>query len=147
MLVVDTSAVLDALVSREPALQLVERLADDGDLHAPHLIDIELLHALRRLASNGDITDDRAADARGDFADLALIRYPHEPLSERIWELRHNLTAYDAAFVTLAEALDSPLVTCDARLASAPDHRATVELFGPSAATRPRRGGRRSASR
>jgi predicted nucleic acid-binding protein len=148
MLVVDTSAVLDALVSREPAPQLVERLADDGDLHAPHLIDVELLHALRRLAATGAIADDRAADARGDFADLALVRYPHDPLSDRIWELRHNLTAYDSAFVALAEALDTPLVTCDARLASAPGHGATVELFGAGAATRPPlRGGRRSASR
>ena len=129
MLVVDTSAVLAALVARQPAAGLVECLAQDGDLHGPHLIDTEVLHALRRLTIAGAISDDRAADARRDFAELALVRYPHHPLSDRIWELRHNLTAYDATFVALAEALSVPLVTCDGRLASAPGHRANVELF------------------
>jgi predicted nucleic acid-binding protein len=85
---------------------------------------------LRRMTIGGAIAEDRAADVRRDFADLALVRYPHEPLSERVWELRHNLTAYDATFVALAEALGVPLVTCDARLASAPGHAASVELFG-----------------
>ncbi len=95
----------------------------------PHLIDTEVLHALRRLTITGEISEDRAADARNDFAELALIRYPHQPLSDRVWELRHNLTAYDATFGALAEALGVPLVTCDARLASAPGYRAHVELF------------------
>ena len=129
MLVVDTSAVLAALVARQPAAGLVERLAQDGDLHAPHLIDTEVLHALRRLTITEQISEDRATDVRTDFAELALVRYPHQPLSDRIWELRHNLTAYDATFVALSEALGAPLVTCDARLASAPEHRAHVELF------------------
>lgn len=129
MLVVDTSAVLEALVAREPASGLVERLADDGDLHAPHLIDIEILHALRRLTASGEISEDRASDARSDVHELAIARYPHLELSDRIWQLRHNLTAYDAAFVALAEALEVPLVTCDARLAAAPGVTATVELF------------------
>lgn len=129
MLVVDTSAVLAALAADEPDPALVRLLADDGDLHGPHLIDTEVLHALRRLTINGAIGDDRAADARGDFAQLALVRYPHEPLNDRVWELRHNLTAYDATFVVLAEALDVPLVTCDRRLGSAPGHRAEVEVF------------------
>lgn len=129
MLVVDTSAVLAALVSRDPAAGLVERLAQDGDLHGPHLIDTEVLHSLRRLTMAGEISDDRAADARSDFAELTVVRYPHHPLSDRVWELRHNLTAYDATFVALAEALAVPLVTCDARLASAPGHDAQVELF------------------
>lgn len=130
MLVVDTSAVLDALVAREPAPGLVERLATDADLHAPHLIDIEILHALRRLNAVGELSDDRATDARADFAELALVRYPHFELSARIWELRHNLTAYDAAFVVLAESMKVPLVTCDARLKAALGHAAEVELFG-----------------
>lgn len=129
MLVIDTSAVLAALVARPPATGLVERLARDGDLHGPHLIDTEVLHSLRRLTITGEISEDRATDARTDFAELALVRYPHHPLSDRVWELRHNLTAYDATFVALAEALAVPLVTCDARLASAPGHRAHVELF------------------
>jgi predicted nucleic acid-binding protein len=85
MLVVDSSAVLDALVSRDPSPDLIDRLATDGDLHAPHLIDIELLHVLRRLVMSARLTEYRAADARSDFADLALVRYPHQELGERIW--------------------------------------------------------------
>jgi predicted nucleic acid-binding protein len=130
VLVVDTSAVLAALVALEPPAGLVERLADDGDLHAPHLIDVEVLHALRRLNARGELSDDRASDARADFRELAVARYPHVDLSERIWELRHNLTAYDAAFVALAEALEVPLVTCDRGLRGAGSQRAVVELFG-----------------
>ena len=129
MLVLDSSAALGAIAARDPAPGLVERLADDGDLHSPHLIDTEVLHALRRMLRRGKISTDRAHDARTDFADLALVRYPHEPLSERVWELRENLTAYDATFVALAEALDVPLVTCDARLAAAPGHRARIEVY------------------
>jgi predicted nucleic acid-binding protein len=130
MLVVDTSAVLEALVASDPAPGLVERLAADGDLHGPHLIDTEVLHALRRLRIRDEISDERASDARNDFAELALVRYPHEPLNDRVWELRHNLTAYDATFVALAEVLAAPLITCDARLASAPGYEAQIELFG-----------------
>ncbi len=130
MLVVDTSAVLAALAAPDADPELVARLADDGDLHGPHLIDTEMLHALRRMTMTGAIGEDRAADVRKDFAELTLVRYPHEPLNERVWELRDNLTAYDATFVALAEILDVPLVTCDAKLASAPGHEATIELFG-----------------
>src|SRR5438270_8263752 len=115
MLVVDSSAVLAALVVRQSPRGLVRRLAEDGDLHAPHLIDIEVLHALRRLNARRELSDERAADARTDFGELALVRYPHIGLSDRIWELRRNLTAYDAAFVALADALGVPLVTCDGR--------------------------------
>lgn len=129
MLVVDTSAVLETLAARDPAPGLVERLAEDGDLHAPHLIDTEILHALRRMRLAGEISAERAADARSDFAELALVRYAHEPLSDRVWALRENLTAYDATFVALAETLSARLVTCDARLASAPGHEAQIELF------------------
>ncbi len=129
MLVVDSSAVLEALAARDPAPEILARLADDGDLHAPHLIDTEILHALRRLLRRGQISPERAHDARTDFAELTLVRYPHEPLSDRVWELRENLTAYDATFVALAEALDIPLVTCDARLVAAPGSRARIEVY------------------
>lgn len=129
MLVVDTSAVVEVIAGRTPPEHLVARLATDGDLHGPHLIDVEVLHVLRRLAQSGDLSDDRAHDARADFADLVVLRYPHAPLADRAWELRDNLTAYDAMFVALAEALDAPLVTCDAKLAAAPGHGARVELF------------------
>lgn len=132
MLVVDTSAVLEALSARDPAPGLIDRLAGDGDLHAPHLIDTELLHALRRMGIKREISDERAADTRSDFAELALVRYRHQPLNDRVWELRHNLTAYDATFIALAEILTAPLITCDARLASAPSHEAQIELFDAS---------------
>jgi predicted nucleic acid-binding protein len=127
MLVIDTSAVLAALSERTPDASLVRRFADDGDLHAPHLIDIEILHALRRLVRGGKLSADRAEDVRTDFTELAITRYGHEPLADRVWALRENLSAYDAAFVALADALDVPLVTCDARLAKAPG--VAVELF------------------
>lgn len=131
VLVVDASGLLEAIVARDPAPGLVERLARDGDLHAPHLIDIEILHALQRLTATGELSDERATDALADFRDLPLVRYPHVGLSDRIWQLRHNLTAYDAAYVVLAEALQVPLITCDRRLSDAPGHAAQVELFGP----------------
>jgi predicted nucleic acid-binding protein len=133
VLVVDTSAVLAAIAAREPPPKLVERLSRDGDLHAPHLIDTEMLHALRRMRIVGAISEERAIEARNDFSELALTRYPHQPLSDRVWELRENLTAYDATFVALAELLSAKLLTCDARLAAAPANTAEIELFAQSA--------------
>ena len=127
---VDTSAVLNALVASAPSPELVDLLGSDRDLQAPHLIDVELLHALRRLCLSGDLSAERAEDLRTDFRDLALIRWPHDALADRVWKLRHNLTAYDETFIALAEALDAPLVTCDGRLATAPGHGASVRLFG-----------------
>ena len=129
MIVVDTSAVIGVLTGQPRVARLVDRVINDGDLHAPHLIDVEFQHALRRLVVAGAINDDRAADARTDFADLTIVRYPHVSLADRMWELRHNVTSYDAAFLVLAEAIGAPLVTCDARLARAPSHAASVEVF------------------
>ena len=134
MLVLDTSAALEALAASDPPPGLIDRLAQDGDLHAPHLIDTELLHALRRMCLRREISDERAQDARTDFAELTLIRYPPQPFSDRVWELRHNISAYDATFVALAEALSTPLITCDARLASSSGHEAQIELFESSPA-------------
>lgn len=132
MIVVDSSAVLEALAGSDPAPGLIERLTVDGDLQAPHLIDTEILHALRRMCRRKEISLERAADALSDLADLALTRYAHEPLNDRVWELRNNLTAYDATFVALAETLDVPLITCDAPMAAAPGHAARIELFDAS---------------
>ena len=129
MLVVDTSAVVAALVAQPTNQALVDRLRNDGDLHAPPLLDVELLHALRRLVLAGQLSEDRAADVRTDFADLTVVRYGHAPLADRAWELRNHLSAYDATFVALAEALNVPLVTCDARLAGAPGNSTVVELY------------------
>ena len=129
MLVLDTSAVIAALCGRPPSDALVERLRGDGDLAAPDLLDVEFLHALRRLVLGGQLGEDRAADARDDLAALAITRYEHTTLADRVWELRHSLTAYDATFVALAELLDVPLVTFDAGLARATGHHAAVELL------------------
>lgn len=130
MLVLDTSALLAALAEVQPDPALVRRLGDDGDLHAPHLIDIEILHALRGLVRAGQLSSDRAEDVRTDLSDLTITRYAHAPLADRIWALRDNLTAYDAAFVALSEALNAPLITCDARLAKAPG--VNSELYPPT---------------
>lgn len=129
MIVVDTSAVVSALIGRPLNEALLRRLADDGDLHAPHLIDVEFLSVLRRLVTNRELSPDRAADARVDFTDLAIVRYPHHALADRVWRLRDNINAYDATFVALSEALDAPLVTTDGRLARSPGHAATIELL------------------
>jgi predicted nucleic acid-binding protein len=129
VLVLDTSALIAALCGRPPSDALLERLRGDSDLAAPHLLDIEFLHALRRLVLGGQLGEDRAGDARDDFAALAITRYEHTMLADRVWELRHGLTAYDATFVALAELLDVPLVTVNARLARWAGHQATVELF------------------
>jgi predicted nucleic acid-binding protein len=129
VIVVDTSAVLAALAGRPRPEDLHVRLAQDGDLHAPHLIDVEVVHALRRLVRARHLTEDRAVDVRTDFGDLAIVRYPHHPLADRMWELRHNLSAYDATFVVLAEMLGVPLITCDRGLAGSSGHAALIELF------------------
>lgn len=132
MIVLDTSAAVAALAARSPDPHLHARLRTDGDLHAPHLIDVELVHVLRRLVARKELTEERAVGVRSDFAELRIVRYPHHPLADRMWELRHKLTAYDAAFVALAEALGTPLVTCDARLAGAAEGAARIELFQSS---------------
>lgn len=130
MIVVDTSALLEALL-RTPAGHDVEnRLFAAGQtLHAPHLLDIEAAQVIRRYVANGDIDAARGHMALMDLADCPLRRYPHDFLLPRIWELRNNLTAYDAAYVALAEALDAPLLTRDRRLAAAAGHRARIELI------------------
>jgi predicted nucleic acid-binding protein len=129
LIVVDTSALIQAVVGRAPDGPLVRRLSEDGDLHAPHLIDVEIVHALRRLVHLRQLTTDRAQDALHDVAALAVTRYPHEHLVPRMWLLRQSHTAYDAAFVALSEALGAPLVTCDSRLARSRGHDASIELF------------------
>lgn len=99
------------------------------DLQAPHLIDLEVLSVLRREALRGALTPTRADEAAADLGWLAMRRYTHAPLAPRIWALRDNLTPCDAAYVALAEALETPLLTADRRLASAPGLRCTVDLL------------------
>jgi predicted nucleic acid-binding protein len=130
MIVVDASAVLEILL-RTPNAETVGRCVFDPSetLHAPHLLDVEVAQVLRRYAASGEIDGERGRAALADLADFSLNRYPHEILLPRIWDLRQNLTAYDAVYIALAEALDAPLLTCDRRLAAAPGHRARVELM------------------
>lgn len=127
---VDASAVVAALAGHPAVPDIVRRLRSEDDLHAPHLLDLEVAHALSRLARRSIITQDRARDAVLDLIELNITRYPHDVLLERVWDLRHNVSAYDAAYITLAEALDAPLITCDARLTRSSGHGARVELLG-----------------
>jgi predicted nucleic acid-binding protein len=129
MIAVDASAVLEALL-RTPAASAVERrlFRCSETLHAPHLLDVEVAQVVRRYAANCEIDGERGRMALADLADLPLRRYPHDFLLPRVWDLRNNLTAYDAMYVALAEALDAPLLTRDKRLAAAAGHHARVEL-------------------
>lgn len=103
-------------------------LAADETLHAPHLLDVEIAQTLRRLVQLRQITASRAEQALEDHADLLIDRYAHQELLMRIWELRNSVTAYDAAYIALAEALNAPLLTCDRKLAKAHGHGAKLEI-------------------
>jgi predicted nucleic acid-binding protein len=128
MTVVDASAAVEFLLRTRLGKAVERRLLDPHEaLHAPHLIDLEIAHVLRRHCRAGKLTEQRAREALEDFMGLPVRRHPHEPFLPRIWELRHNFTAYDAAYIALAEALHAPLITCDRALASASGHRARVE--------------------
>ncbi len=129
MIVVDASALLEVLL-RTSAAKTVEThlFVPDQTLHAPHLLDVEVVQVIRRYAANGDIDGERGRAALADLADVPLQRYPHGLLMPRVWQLRNNLTAYDAVYVALAEALDAVLLTRDKRLAAAAGHQARIEL-------------------
>ena len=130
MIVVDASALLEFLLQTPLGTRVEARLFRDRDeFHVPHLADVEVTQALRRLVRGGGVSPGRAAEAIADLADLDLHRHPHLDLLTRAWRLREHVTAYDAMYVALAEALDAPVVTCDAPLAGAPGHRARIELI------------------
>ena len=129
MIVVDASAVIEVLLGTSAANRIAARFFAEGEtLHAPHLLDVEVAQVLRRYALAGAFSPERGGEALEDLADFPIARYPHQPFLFRIWELRHNVTAYDAAYLALAEALAAPLVTRDAKLASAAGHGAQIEL-------------------
>jgi len=132
LIVIDASAEIAILLNIGPEVEGVrDRIARPGEtLHVPHLFEIEVLDALRRLSLRGTVSPERARHALSRLRDTQLVRYPHATFIDRIWSLKTNLTAYDAAYVALAEALDAPLVTMDARLAQAPGIRAAVEVYG-----------------
>lgn len=119
MIVADASALIDLLLNRPSAAATIEAIGERRAIHAPHLVETEVLHALRRWVARGQLDAGRAKAALGDLGDLPLVHHAHAPLRERVWSLRDRLTAYDATYVALAEALDATLVTADGRLARA----------------------------
>nr|WP_294508080.1 type II toxin-antitoxin system VapC family toxin [uncultured Rhodopila sp.] len=130
MIVVDASAVLEVLLRTPSAKTIEARLfVPDQTLHAPHVLDIEVAQVIHRYAANGDLSSERGRAAMVDLADIPLRRYPHAFLLPRIWTLRNNLTAYDAAYVALADALGAVLLTRDKRLAAAAGHEVLIELI------------------
>ena len=130
MIVVDASAVLEVVLNTSAGEVVADRLFDPSEsVTAPHLLDVEVLQVLRRYALAGDIDSERGQEAMEDLSDLPIVRYPHDPFLSRMWELRHNVTAYDAVYIALAETLGATLLTRDQRLAAAPGHEATIELI------------------
>jgi predicted nucleic acid-binding protein len=129
VIVVDASAITEFVLQTDLGRRVESRLFQDAaELHAPHLLDVEVVQALRRLVRTGDVTSARAEEALDDLAILAIRRHSHLDLLGRVWELRDNLTAYDAIYVVLAEATDAVLVTCDARLGGALRQEAQIEV-------------------
>jgi predicted nucleic acid-binding protein len=129
VIVVDASVVVTALADDGPEGDRVRARLRGEHLIAPHLLDIEVTSAWRRLASAGDLDDRRAALALDDLRSLRVDRVPHIPLLDRCWELRHSLTVYDAAYVALAELADTGLLTADTKLATAPGPRCPIDLL------------------
>jgi predicted nucleic acid-binding protein len=133
MLVVDASAVAELLLRRPAATRIERHIVErDHSLHAPHLLDVEVLSALRRLVASGEATADRAGAAVADLLDLPIARYPHHVLAPRVWALRDNFSAYEATYVALAESIvesGAPLLTADARLARATRARTRVDVL------------------
>jgi len=130
MIVLDASAAVDWLLQTPAGRQIGKRIfAHSESLHAPHLLDLEVAQVLRRLVRESAISAQRAEEAIQDLQDMQVTRYPHFVLLPRMWQLRHNLSAYDAAYVVLAEQLDATLVTRDAHLVSASGHTARIDVF------------------
>ena len=131
MLVIDASAVLELLMATPDGFAVENHVLASGELlAAPHLIDVEVLHVIRRFHRTSLLTLRRSEQALEDFGDLPITRYGHELLRPDMWRLRDNLTAYDAAYIALAELLDAPLVTCDGKLARSSGHGVRFHLFG-----------------
>ena len=129
MIVVDASVVVEVLLRTAAGRSVEGRLFDPGaSLHAPHLLDVEVAQVVRRYCASGDLTAGRGAEAVADLADLPITRHEHVLLLPRIWQLRQNLTAYDAAYVALADALGATLLTRDGKLARGAG-RTRVELL------------------
>jgi predicted nucleic acid-binding protein len=129
MIVMDASAAIEWLLQTPVGVRVDRRIfSQSSSLHAPHLLDLEVAQVLRRYVRDKIMSAQRGQEALEDLDGLPLHRYPHDFLLPRIWQLRANLTAYDAVYVALAELLDAPLITCDTGIASASGHHATIEV-------------------
>ena len=129
MIVIDASVVIEVLLQTNEGVAIGEKLLIRGaSLHAPHLIDVEVAQVLRRYVLRGELYPERARQALDVLAEFPVTRYAHEPLLGRMWALRDNLTAYDAAYVALAEGLRAPFVTRDRRLSAVPGLATPVEI-------------------
>ena len=126
MIVLDTSAAVEFVTSRTHGAWVEEQLGTGRSIHAPHVLDVEVVGVLRRLVRERRLSARRADAALRDFASLAVARYSHVPLLARMWSLRENARAADAAFIALAEMLDANLVTTDLRIADVPGIEARV---------------------
>ncbi len=136
MIVLDASAVVELLLNSPDGRAVASHLQRrDDSLNFPELLTVEVVQVFRRAVLHGAIAAARAATALADLADLDATRWRHDPLIERVFELRENLTAYDATYIALAEALDAELLTLDRRLADAPGHRARVTIAEPRSET------------
>ena len=130
MIVLDISAAVDWLLQTPAGQRIEQRIyANQNTLHSVHLIDVEFVQVLRRLVREGTLSPKRAQEAIEDLAALRITRYAPVLLVQRIWRLRQNLSAHDAAYVALAEELHAPLITRDQRIAGAPGHTAAIEVF------------------
>ena len=130
MIVVDASVVIELLLQTADAPRIASDILSGREtLHAPHLMDVEVAQVVRRYAVRGEISAEHGREALAILPLLPVSRYPHVPLLSRMWQLRDNLTAYDAAYVALAEGLGAPLMTRDGRLANAAGHTADVRVI------------------
>lgn len=142
MLVADASAIVELLMATPDGLAIEDCLFAGGEIvAAPHLLDVEVLHVLRRLDRTERVTARRSEQMLEDLGDLAIARYDHEILRPAMWRLRNNLTMYDAAYVALAELIGARIVTCDARLAQSTGHGVAFHLFDRSCPANPSRPG------
>lgn len=129
MIVLDASAAVELLLNTATGQHVAARIDADEALHCPDLVDIEIAQTLRRLVLRSETNAERAQLALSHWTSLEVHRYPHQPFLDRIWALRDNFSAYDAAYVALAEVLRAPLITGDARLANAPGTPAKIEYI------------------
>lgn len=128
----DASALIELVLGTTAGLAIADELDDaEESVHVPHLADVEVPNVLRRLVMDGVVSEALAREALSDFQDLDLSRHAHEPLLDRVWALRKNVSAYDAAYLALAEVLGATLLTCDRRLARTPKIGAAVKVITP----------------